>query len=80
MFLPNNKFVASDKNKSSALGIDEDTRKRLKVAEYYHYLTIQIRWNTIVSFLISIFELAVCVICFMANYDQSIITKYNLDF
>ena len=39
-FLPSHKFVASHKQKSSALGIDEETRKKLKVAEYYHYLSI----------------------------------------
>ena len=79
-FLPNQKLVASCKSKSMKMGIDEETRNILKVAEYYHYLTIQNRWNTIVSFLISIFEIGVCILCFMCMDYHNMAIKWKIKF
>ena len=38
--LPNLKNITASREKCEALGIDEETRKLLKDAEYYHYLVI----------------------------------------
>lgn len=35
-------------------------------AEYYHFLTIQIRFNTILSCLNSLFGLLICVLCYIS--------------
>ena len=61
--LPNLKAVTADKTKCKALGIDGETRRRMKILEYYHYLTIQIRWNAIGNLLLAIFELLILVLC-----------------
>ena len=66
LYLPNLKTLASSKDKCKELGIDNKTRKLIMDAEYYHYLTIQIRWNTIVTFLISIFEIFLFIICLLS--------------
>lgn len=71
-YLPSRKF---NKEKFETLGIDAETRKILMDAEYYHYLIIQLRWNTIVSFLIGIFGLAVCIVCYL-SMDYQMLDEY----
>ena len=46
------------------LQIDRDTRLQLDNYEYWHFLSIQIRWVTIVTFMISWIELLTFIICF----------------
>ena len=48
----------------SCLKIDSNTRLELQRAEYWHFLSIQIRWNTIVTFLISFLEIMTFMLAF----------------
>jgi hypothetical protein len=57
--LPSNRYLVNQR----ACGLDDKTRAELRAAEYYHFLIIQIRWNTIITFLISICELAMFFLC-----------------
>lgn len=44
-------------------------------AEYYHYLIIQLRWNTIVNFLIGFFGLVICIISYL-SMDYDLLNQY----
>jgi hypothetical protein len=72
-YLPSRTFL--NKEKFETFGIDHETRKILMDAEYYHYLIIQLRWNTIVNFLIGIFGLLICAISYL-SMDSSTLNTY----
>lgn len=43
--------------------VDEETFQGVLEAEFHHFCTVQITYNTIVSFLLSLFGLSFCFIC-----------------
>jgi hypothetical protein len=43
--------------------VDEETFQGVLEAEFHHFCTVQITYNTIVSFLLSLFGLSFCLIC-----------------
>jgi len=47
-------------------GINEEIRKVLMDAEYYHYLVIQIRVNTLANFLLAIYGLVIFIFSFLS--------------
>ena len=68
-FLPNLRF--KNKEMLAAFGIDEHIRKVLLDAEYYHYLCIQIRINTVMNILLSAFGFIICIISYLSmDYVQ----------
>ena len=58
---PNQRALPHHKSK---LKVDRDTRLMLDNYEYWHFLSIQIRWVTIVTFMISLIEIVTFIICF----------------
>ena len=60
-------------------GIDESIRKVLMDAEYYHYLRIQIRLNTIATFLISLLGLIIFIASFL-SMDYQVMNKHGLNY
>jgi hypothetical protein len=43
--------------------VDAETLKNVIEAEFHHFCRVQITYNTIVSFLLSLFGLGICLIC-----------------
>lgn len=77
-YLPSRKFLS--KAKLEELGIDEETRQVLMDAEYYHYLTIQNRFNTIVSCLNSLFGILICALCYISMDYEAINRTFGTSF
>ena len=76
-YLPSMKL---NKEKLETFGIDAETRKMLMDAEYYHYLTIQIRFNTIVSLMVSLFGFSVCLICILSMDYAEVNRRWHISF
>lgn len=75
--LPSRKF---DQEKLEALGIDQETQKVLMDAEYYHYLTVQIRINTICQIINSIFGLGLCALSYFSMDYELLNSRWGTNF
>ena len=72
--------VFRNKEKLETFGITPELRQAQMEAEYYHYLTIQIRWNTIMPFAVSIFGLLICIISYLSMDYVQLDQRWGLDF
>ena len=59
----------------SKLNIDRETRLKLEKLEYWHFLSIQIRWVTIVTFMISLIEVATFLLAFYSMDFKKVLDK-----